>query len=270
MSLDDHATLSRLAHSLPRPLARDIAPVLAFTGHVREIVQHARGDPLAQLNRLRLDLDAIAAGTCPAPPPCAALASVIERRSLPLEPLRDLLVAACDDLTTARYGSFGELMVHARRAANPIGRLVLHLCNAASPRHLALSDGLCCGLWLTCMLRDVPGDFEQGRLYLPLEDLARYRVVETQIAARQASGGWRALMMFEIERARKMLQAGAPLGRILQGRVGFDARLLVVGGERVQQKLHEMQGDVFTRRPEIDKRDWPYLLGRALIPSYRP
>jgi squalene synthase HpnC len=273
MPVDDYGSLSRLTRPLPRPLGRELALVVSFAGHVRQLVDgrtRAATDRLAELDQLEHDLDAIAAAGDAQTECGRALASVIRARSLPLAPLRDLLCAAREDLATSRYASFGELMVHVRRAANPIGRVALILCDAATPRHLALSDGLCCGLWLTGMLRDVPRDFARGRLYLPLDDLERYRVTEDEIAAGQSTGRWRALMMFQIERTRKMLQAGASLGRNLPGRVGFDARLLILAGERILKKLHATQGDVFTGRPEITKSDWPYLVARALVPSYRP
>jgi squalene synthase HpnC len=273
MPADDQTSLSRWIRTLPRQLGREVGLALSFATHVRKVVDDvtlSRVDRLASLYRIEQDLDAMAAGDRPALQVCQALASVVTARGLPLEPLRHLLAAARDDLTTDRYGNFGELMVHVRRAANPIGRLALHLCDAASPRSVALSDGLCCGLWLTAMLRDVPHDFARGRLYLPLEDLERHRVTEAQITAHQATGGWRALIMFEVERTRRMLQAGAPLGRVLGGRAGFATRVLVLAAERILKKLHEAPGDVFTCRPEVTKGDWPYLIGRALVPRYRP
>jgi squalene synthase HpnC len=273
MAFGDNPSLSFLTRALPRPIGREVALVLSFAGAVREVADRGmltQADRLAQLDDIRKDLDAIAAGASPDRPSLQSLGSVISVRALPLGPFRDLLSAAADDIAAPRYGTFGELMIHVRRAANPIGRLVMHLCDSGSPRNLALSDGLASSLWLTGMLRDIPRDYAGGRLYLPLEDMERYHVSESQIANHQAAGGWRALMMSEIERVRKMLQASAPLGRILAGRVGFEARLLVMGAERILKKLHDAQGNVFSRRPVITKADWPYLVGRALFPSYRP
>lgn len=273
MPLDPYPILSPLARTLPGALGREVPLVLAFASHVYEIVDgetHAQSGRQALLEAIDRDLDAIAVGNAPALPVCEALTRLVHARSLPLALFRDLVDAAREDLNTPRYASFPELMSHVRGAATPIGRLALHLCGTATARHLALSDGLCCALWLAGMLRDVPRDFARGRLYLPLEDLERYRVTEDEIAARRPTGRWRALMTFEIERARKMLQAGAPLGRILRGRAGFNTRLLVLGAERILKKLHDTPGDVFARRPEIVGRDWPYLVARAVFPSYRP
>jgi phytoene/squalene synthetase len=72
-------------------------------------------------------------------------------------------------------------------------------------------------------------------------------------------------MRFQIARARAMLQAGAPLGRVLKGRVGLEVRTIVLGGERILRKLHESDGDVFRQRPVLDKRDWFQMLARALL-----
>jgi phytoene/squalene synthetase len=71
-------------------------------------------------------------------------------------------------------------------------------------------------------------------------------------------------MRHQIERARRMLQAGAPLGRVLSGRVGLEVRMIVLGGERILKKLHEADGDVFRHRPVLARRDWAYMFLRGL------
>ena len=72
------------------------------------------------------------------------------------------------------------------------------------------------------------------------------------------------MMRAQIERARKMLQAGAPLGKVLKGRMGLELRLIILGGERILKKLHDSGGDVFRRRPVLNWRDWIYMSWRAL------
>jgi phytoene/squalene synthetase len=113
-------------------------------------------------------------------------------------------------------------------------------------------------------LQDIEIDFAKGRIYLPQDEMARYGVSERQIAARDAGGTWSVFMRHQMERARRMLQAGAPLGRVLKGRVGMELRMIVLGGERILSKLHESQGDVFRHRPTLERGDWLYILLRAL------
>ncbi len=71
-------------------------------------------------------------------------------------------------------------------------------------------------------------------------------------------------MRFEVERARAMLQSGAPLALRLPGRVGWELRLVVQGGLRILEKIENVGFDVFTRRPALGKSDWLRIAWRAI------
>ena len=75
-------------------------------------------------------------------------------------------------------------------------------------------------------------------------------------------------MSFQIERARDMLNSGAPLGSILPGRIGLELRTIVCGGSRILEKLHSIRGDVFHRRPVLRSTDWAIMLYRSMF-SYQ-
>ncbi len=81
--------------------------------------------------------------------------------------------------------------------------------------------------------------------------MAEYGVTESQIANREAGSNWRDLMLFQIDRTRQMLLAGAPLGRALPGRIGLELRMIVMGGNRILEKLQACGGDVFRNRPVL-------------------
>ena len=192
------------------------------------------------------------------------LAPVIRTHGLPVSLFRDLLSAFAQDVTKKRYADFGEVMDYCRRSADPVGRLLLHLYGETRPQSLACADGICTSLQLINFLQDVEIDYAKGRIYLPQDEMARHGVSERQIATRDAGGAWSRFMLEQIERARRMLQAGAPLGRVLPGRLGLELRMIVQGGERILSKLQAVQGDVFTRRPRLQRADWIYMLVRAL------
>jgi squalene synthase HpnC len=190
---------------------------------------------------------------------------VIAEHGLPLAPFYDLLDAFSQDVTKPRYASFAELMDYCRRSADPVGRLMLHLYGRSDAANVTASDAVCSALQLINFWQDVDVDFRKNRIYLPQDEMARFGVSETQIAARDASGGWRDLMRFQIERARTLLLSGAPLALRLPGRIGLEIRTVVQGGLRILEKLERVQGDVFRQRPVLTALDWPLLLCRALL-----
>ena len=112
--------------------------------------------------------------------------------------------------------------------------------------------------------QDVGIDIQKGRIYLPLEDLQRFDVPEADIAANKNSREWRALMAFEVERARALMLSGAPLATRLPGRIGWELRLVIQGGLRILECIERAGYDVYRRRPKLGKRDYAIMAWRAL------
>lgn len=156
-------------------------------------------------------------------------------------------------------------MDYCHRSANPVGRLMLHLYGDRDPRHLAYSDAICSSLQLINFLQDIAIDYRKDRIYLPQDELAAHHVSEAQIAQGDPRGLWHMMMHKQIERTRKLLQAGAPLGRQLKGRIGLELRVTIRGGEAILRKLHADPGCVFHNRPVLTKKDWLIMLGRGLF-----
>jgi squalene synthase HpnC len=194
------------------------------------------------------------------------LATAVSGHGLPLPLLHDLLSAFAQDVTTRRYASYAALLDYCRRSANPVGRLLLALYRREEPGLLAMSDAICTGLQLTNFWQDVAIDWDKGRVYLPLEDLARFAIDEAQIARGLVDDRWRALMAFEVARARALLRSGAPLAPALGGRIGLELRLVLQGGLRILERIDAAGGDVFRHRPALSARDWTMMGLRALRP----
>lgn len=256
--------------ALPRRLRPAIHAIYRFARTADDLADEGEATPaerLAALAAYRQALARIEAGDIPTDPVFAPLAAAIAAHALPMAPFYDLLSAFEQDVTTTRYADFGEVVAYCRRSANPVGRLMLALFGEHDAQSLAMSDGICTALQLINFLQDVEQDWARGRVYLPQADLARFKVSEQQIAQRDTSGLWSAMMLFQIERARKMLAAGAPLGMRLKGRFGLELRLIIMGGDTILRKLHASGGDIFTQRPVLTKRDWLHMVYRALRPK---
>ncbi len=252
---------------LPRHLRRPVQVIYAFARQADDFADEGDDPPearLAKLNQFYAELDRIKRGESCSLPLFDDLALIIREHHLPIQYFYDLLDAFSQDVTQTRYQHFGEVMDYCRRSANPIGRLLLHLYRVTDARALAYSDGICSALQLTNFLQDIAIDFQKGRIYLPQDELAQYGITEQALARGAPSERWWPFMQFQIERTRKLLQAGAPLGKQLKGRIGLEMRLIIMGGDSILKKIHRVQGDVFHARPVLKPTDWAYMLYRAV------
>jgi len=253
--------------------ARLRAPIRAIYAFARSADDFADEGDLSAERRLELlgeyrdHLDALERGETVDHPVFRVLGPHIRQHDLPYAALRDLLSAFEQDCVKTRYAHFGEVMDYCKRSANPIGRLLLHLYGDRDARHLAWSDGICSALQLINFLQDVALDWGKGRVYLPQDEMAKFGISERQIAAGQVDALWQQFMRMQIDRTRRMLVAGSPLGLALRGRIGFEMRLILLGGERILDKLQACRGDVFKQRPRLDWRDWTSMLRRAALPG---
>ena len=269
MAVDHYENFPVASILLPAPLREPVAAIYAFARSADDFADEgnlAARDRLALLDGYQRELDLIEDGRASELPIFIRLADAIARHRLPLRPFRDLLDAFAQDVVQTRYADFRELMDYCRRSANPVGLLMLHLFKAASDKNIAASNAICSALQLINHWQDVGIDAgkPQPRIYLPAEDLAYYGVTEQTILRRTATPDLRALMRFQVDRARALMLEGAPLGRRLPGRIGLEIRAIVTGGLRILEKIEAVDYDVFRYRPVLQSFDWPRILWRAL------
>jgi phytoene synthase len=157
------------------------------------------------------------------------------------------------DLDTSRYQTFEDLFEYCRRVASAVGMICIRIwrCQDERARDYALNLGV--ALQLTNILRDVKGDLERGRVYLPLDDLAACGCTVADLAAGVVTDPVRALIAFECRRARGFYQ------RAIDARPAADRRRLVAAEimravyfetlTRIERSGH----DVFTARARVPK-----------------
>jgi len=267
MAVDHYENFPVASILLPRRLRPAVEAIYAFARSADDLADE--GDPtpeerLAALAAYDSALDGIAAGSPQADPMFGRLAGVVASYRLDLQPLRNLLSAFCQDVVTTRYPDYASLLDYCRRSADPVGRLMLALYGVGDPLSLRQSDAICSALQLINFWQDVAIDIGKGRIYLPLEDLRRFGVGEDDIRAGRQGEAWRALMRFEVERARALMLEGAPLARRLPGRIGWELRMIVQGGLRILEAVERVDYDVFARRPRLRRPDWLAVGWRAL------
>ncbi len=267
MPVDHYENFPVASFLVPAHLRRPIEAIYRFARSADDIADEGNAtsdERLAGLAAYQQELDRIAAGMPAQSPLFIALAEEIRKHGLPLQLFRDLLDAFAQDVVKKRYTDYPELLDYCRRSADPVGRLVLHLCGRTGAAQLEQSDCICSALQLINFLQDVAVDWQKERIYIPLADLPRFRISEGDIAAGRWSANWAALMDFENDRARELLLRGAPLVHALPGRIGWEIRLTVQGGLRILERLRQVRGNVFERRPKLGRLDWLVMAGRSL------
>ena len=197
-----------------------------------------------------------------------ALAQTIRDCDLPVEWLADLLQAFRMDVTVKRYATFDDLLGYCRYSANPVGRLVLAFFGYRDAERQRQSDAICTALQLANFWQDVSVDLDKGRIYLPLEDLARCGVSEETLRRRQLTDGVRALAAFQVERTWGFFEQGAPLPSSVTRRLGWELRCVWWGGTRILERIAANGYDI-SRRPTLTTGDklrilWRVFAGRSL------
>lgn len=248
---------------LPARVRRRLAAVYGFARLVDDAGDLYMGDRLALLDWLEEDLARAYEGRAEHPL-LQRLGAVVLELDLPRRPFEHLLEANRQDQTVSRYETWDDLAAYCELSANPVGELVLRILGAATPERLAWSDAVCTGLQLAEHLQDVGEDHARGRIYLPLEEMARFDVTEDDLAAERPGEALCRLLAFQVERARALLADGVPLVASLRGR----ARLAIgayVGGGRAALDAVERSGFDVLRRSPAAGRGWRVLASARVV-----
>ncbi len=262
---------------LPKHLRAPIALIYSFARQADDFADESDFTIEHRLNLLhgfRDELDLLHAYIKPQTPFFAALGQMIKAEKLPYAPFYELLDAFSQDVVKTRYANYDEVLDYCKRSANPIGRLLLHLYGNSTPENVRLSDNICTALQIINFLQDIAIDFKKNegkqRIYLCQDELAAFDISEQQIESyvegkKAVDENWQQFMQFNLRRANALMYAGKPLGSILSGRIGFEMRMIIAGGERIISKISRVNGDIFKHRPTLNYWDWLIVFSKAFI-----
>lgn len=251
---------------LPRHLRQHFFNVYAYC-RISDDLGDEVGNPahaLALLDEWEADLDRCYAGS-PRHPVFVALRETVQQLDIPKQPFADLLKAFRQDQHVSRYETFDDVLGYCRYSANPVGHLVLYVCGYRDPERQQLSDFTCTALQLANFWQDVAVDYAKGRIYIPLEDLRRFRVEESVIRDRKPTKAFLDLMRFEVERAREWFARGLPLAQEVDRALAVDIELFSRGGLEILNAIERQNFDVLSRRPVITKPRKLWLVARAAL-----
>jgi squalene synthase HpnC len=255
---------------LPRRLLKHFHAVYAYCRWADDLADEAGGgdEALALLRWWREELLQCYDGR-PSHPVMVALRGTIRRFAIPPRPFLDLLHAFEQDQVVKRYATYEQLLDYCRYSANPVGHLVLYLCESYDAERADLADNVCTALQLANHWQDVARDFDIGRVYLPEEDRRRFGYADADLDARRFTPAFASLLRFEVDRARDLFYRGFPLVERMPPDVGPDIELFIRGGLAILGAIERCGYNVWARRPVVGKWHKLALLGRALWPRVR-
>jgi phytoene synthase len=254
MIIRQHSKTFYTASSLLQPQKRRAARALYAFCRVTDNIVDSDGDALDRRARLeqwrQLALD-------PHPPlsePVAlAWADTRLRYGIPNGYAEQLIDGVARDLTQTRYATFDDLAAYAYGVASTVGLMAMHIIGFAGEQALPYAVKLGVALQLTNILRDVGDDWNAGRLYLPLDELASFGLSEADVADERSDQRWQDFMRFQVERTRQLYAEGRP-GIALLNR---DGRFAIAAAAELYQAIltdiERRQYDVFAGRARVGK-----------------
>jgi squalene synthase HpnC len=239
---------------LPRRLRRHFHAIYAYCRWADDLADETDGGPraLALLRWWKSELLTCYEGR-PRHPVMIALAETIRTFRIPQEPFLNLLFAFEQDQIVKRYQSYEHLLGYCRNSANPVGHVVLYLCEMFDRENAGLSDFICTGLQLANFWQDVDRDLDLGRVYLPQEDCQHFGYSALQLEQRTYTSTFVELMRFQVDRTRSLFYRGLPLVDRVPPVMRPDIELFVRGGLAILRKIERCRYNVWASRPALAK-----------------
>jgi 15-cis-phytoene synthase len=246
---------------LPRWKRPHVHALYGFARYADEIVDDLATtlDPGGQAAALAAWGERFFAGLRGAPvqdPVLPAVLHTVRAFDLEVGDFERLLGSMAMDLTIDGYGTYAELRRYMEGSAAVIGTMLTPVLESSDPpraREHARQLGL--AFQLTNFIRDVAEDHARGRVYLPAEDLDRFGVRRGDLAAGKASPAVRALLAFEVERARGHYRAAEP-----------GIGLLAPSSRPCVQVAFDLYGGILE---EVERAGYQVLERRVAVPRHR-
>jgi phytoene synthase len=191
------------------------------------------------------------------------IAELRERQAIPNELLIAIIEGCRMDLEPRRFQTWNELSDYIWRVACAVGLVSIRIFGCTDPDAERYAETLGRALQLTNILRDIREDFENGgRIYLPMEELARFGFTEDDLAASARSERFLALMDFEAERAEAYFHQAEALLPAIDRQALAPARIMAA---IYQQLLAQMRSDgfrVFEKRYRVSNSRKLWILAK--------
>lgn len=242
---------------VPKHLRKHVAIVYQFARQADDIADEGNESAAIkqeQLNEYKRNLIKSIRGDYESPF-WFALSNTIKEKSLSPDNFLNLIQAFKQDTIKTRYNSFDDILNYCSNSANPVGRLILELNGIYNLTAFGYSDQICTALQLTNFYQDVSVDIQKNRIYIPTDELKKYDVSEKQFENSKINDNFKQLLKLQVDRAKQKFSEGKKLLPYLHGRLKFQIRWTILGGEAILAKIESLDYNTLQYRPTLSKID---------------
>lgn len=179
------------------------------------------------------------------------LSGVIRRFSIPKQYFLTLIDGCERDLTQNRYNTFAEVKDYCYGVASIVGLMCIEIFGYKYEETKEYAINLGYALQLTNILRDIKADKDRGYIYLPLEDMERFRYTENDLMNEVYNENFIELMRFEARRAREYYHKARMALRPDERVTMFAAEIMDAIYYRLLEKIELNDFNVFKRKVRV-------------------
>jgi 15-cis-phytoene synthase len=179
------------------------------------------------------------------------LGKTISNFNIPLDPFFELIKGMEMDLQRDRYKSFDDLQLYCYRVASTVGLMCIEIFGYKNPSTKDFAVNLGIALQLTNILRDISKDAENGRIYLPLEDLQRFDYSEKDIFEKIYNNNFKDLMTYETGRAKGYFELATSKLDLDDKKTMFAARAMQHIYHKMLEKIVAADYDVYNNNIRV-------------------
>ena len=228
---------------LPSRERQAITALYAFCREVDDAVDNCSEPALAhtKLEWWRKELDCLYQGN-PQHPVTRSLKNSMQHFHLPREYLEEIVDGMQMDLEISRYPTFKELSLYCYRVAGVVGILSADIFGYRNRKTLNFAQLLGTALQLTNIIRDVREDASRGRIYIPLDELQRFSVKESDFSLPKTTDAMQNLLAYQAQRAHEYFQRAL---ETLPREDRYSQRSALIMAKIYQSLLVEIEEDGF-------------------------
>lgn len=255
---------------LEKPQRDAMCAIYAFMRYCDDLSDDPAATDKAKLRlsvaEWRIHLDRALKGETEENPIWPAFQDSVQRFKIPHRYFHEMIDGILSDLEPTQIDTFPQLYGYCYHVASVVGLTIIHIFGFRSLKALQLAEKCGVAFQLTNILRDVREDAGMDRVYLPQEDLERFRVSTEQIRSGVEDDHFRSLMRFEAERARSFYDMSAPLMDLIEPGSRRSLWALRAIYMRLLAKIESSNYSVLSRRISVAQPVKIAILLRAFLP----